>query len=66
MLYADYVPQNLGQTLGQSDDAQAHIINQVKPHNLSTFSGCGAKIAYCTAIIKYGLDRVQIAYYSLN
>lgn len=51
-----YVPQNIRQTLGLSDDAQAHIINQVKPHNLSTFARGVAKIAYCTAIIKYGLD----------
>ncbi len=51
-----HVPQNIRQTLGLSDDVDAKIINDLRPHNLSTFARAIAKIAYCTAVIKYGLD----------
>jgi len=51
-----YVPQNIRQTLGLSEDSQAEIVNNVKPHNLNTFARGIAKIAYCTAVINYGLD----------
>jgi hypothetical protein len=51
-----HVPQNIRETLGLSDKATAEIVNNIKPHNLSTFARGIAKIAYCTAIIKYGLD----------
>jgi hypothetical protein len=51
-----YVPPNINQTLGLSDQDQFEIVNQVKPHNLNTFARGIAKVAYCTAVLRYGLD----------
>jgi hypothetical protein len=51
-----HVPQNIRRTLGLSDDASAEIVNNIPPHNFSTFARAIAKIAYTTAIIKYGLN----------
>jgi hypothetical protein len=39
-----------------SDQADAEIVNNIRPHNLSTFARAIAKVAYCTAVVKYGLD----------
>jgi hypothetical protein len=51
-----HVPRNIRETLGLNDDVNAEIVNNIKPHNLSTFARGIAKIAYCSAVIKYGLD----------
>jgi hypothetical protein len=51
-----YVPDNIKQTLGLTEAEEVEIVNNVKPHNLNTFARGTAKIAYCTAILKFGLD----------
>jgi hypothetical protein len=51
-----YVPNNLRQALGLDENTQVEITNPVKPHNLPVFARAIAKIAYCTALLKYGLD----------
>jgi hypothetical protein len=38
-----------------SDEVRAEIVNNIPPHNFSAFARAIAKIAYTTAIIKYGL-----------
>lgn len=51
-----YVPDNFQKALALDQKTQVEIINNVKPHNLSAFARGIAKIAYCTAILRYGLD----------
>jgi hypothetical protein len=51
-----HVPDDIRKTLGLSDADKGEVINNIRPPNLSTFARGIAKIAYCTAIIKYGLD----------
>ncbi len=51
-----YIPENLRQTLGLDDKTAVEIVNQVKPHNVAAFARAIAKVAYCTAILKYGFD----------
>jgi hypothetical protein len=51
-----YVPDNIRQTLGLKESDEVRIKNGIKPHNLSTFARAITKIAYCSAILKYGLD----------
>ncbi|MEW6642998.1 MAG: HNH endonuclease [Pseudomonadota bacterium] len=51
-----HVPDSIRKTLGLSDKVKGEIINNIRPANLSTFARGITKIAYCTAIIKYGLD----------
>lgn len=51
-----YVPPNLHDVIGLKDGDIARIIDTSRPHNLSTFARGLAKIAYCNAVMKYGLD----------
>lgn len=51
-----YVPANFRETIGLKDGDIARIIDTTPPHNLGTFARGLAKIAYCNAIMKYGLD----------
>jgi hypothetical protein len=51
-----YVPPNLRDTIGLKDGDIARIIDTSRPHNLSTFARGLMKIAYCNAVMKYGLD----------
>ena len=51
-----YVPPNIRDVIGLSDGSIAKIIDASPPHNLSTFARGLAKIAYCNAVGKYGLD----------
>jgi hypothetical protein len=51
-----YVPPNLHDVIGLRDGDIARIIDTSRPHNLSTFARGLAKIAYCNAVMKYGLD----------
>lgn len=51
-----YVPPNLRDSIGLKDGDIARIIDTSPPHNLSTFARGLMKIAYCNAVMKYGLD----------
>ncbi len=51
-----YVPPNLRDTIGLRDGDIARIIDTSPPHNLNAFARGLAKIAYCNAVMKYGLD----------
>lgn len=51
-----HVPSNLRDAIGLKDGDIARIIDTSPPHNLSTFARGLAKIAYCNAVMKYGLD----------
>jgi hypothetical protein len=51
-----YVPPNLREVIGLRDGDVARIIDASPPHNLSTFARALAKIAYCNAVMKKGLD----------
>lgn len=51
-----YVPPNLRDTIGLRDGDTARIIDTSPPHNLNAFARGLAKIAYCNAVTKYGLD----------
>ena len=51
-----YVPPNLRDVIGLRDGDVAGIIDTSTPHNLGTFAKRVAKIAYCNAVMKYGLD----------
>jgi hypothetical protein len=51
-----YVPPNLRSAIGLRDGDIARIIDTSRPHNLTTFARGLAKIAYCNAVMKYGLD----------
>src|SRR5260370_2025102 len=51
-----YVPPNIRDTIGLKNGDIARIIDTSRPHNLSTFARGLAKIAYCNAVLKYGLD----------
>jgi len=50
------VPPTIRDTIGLKDGDIARIIDTSPPHNLSAFARGLAKIAYCNAVIKYGLD----------
>lgn len=51
-----YVPPNIRDTVGLKDGDIARIIDTSPPHNLNAFARGLAKIAYCNAVMKYGLD----------
>ncbi len=51
-----YVPPNIRDTIGLKDDDIARVIDKSRPHNLTTFARALAKIAYCNAVMRYGLD----------
>jgi hypothetical protein len=51
-----YVPPNLRDTIGLKDGDMARVIDTSRPHNLPTFARALAKIAYCNAVMRYGLD----------
>jgi hypothetical protein len=51
-----YVPPNLRDAIGLRDGDIARIIDTSPPHNLVAFARGLAKIAYCNAVMKYGLD----------
>ena len=51
-----YVPPNLRGAIGLTESDVARIIDTSRPHNLSAFARGLAKIAYCNAVMKYGLD----------
>jgi HNH endonuclease len=51
-----YVPPNLRNAIGLKDGDIARVIDTSPPHNLNTFARGLAKIAYCNAVMKYGLD----------
>jgi hypothetical protein len=51
-----YVPPNIRDAFGLKDGDIARIIDTSSPHNLNAFARGLAKIAYCNAVMKYGLD----------
>jgi hypothetical protein len=51
-----FVPDNLRDTIGLKGGDIARVIDASPPHNLSAFARGLAKIAYCNAVMKYGLD----------
>jgi hypothetical protein len=51
-----YVPSRFRDAIGLKDGDIARIIDTSRPHNLSTFARGLMKIAYCNAVMKYGLD----------
>jgi hypothetical protein len=51
-----YLPPNIRDVIGLKNGDMARIIDTSRPHNLSTFARALAKIAYCNAVMKYGLD----------
>ncbi len=51
-----YVPPNLRDLIGLKDGDIARVIDMSRPHNLSAFARGLMKIAYCNAVMKYGLD----------
>jgi len=51
-----YVPPNIRDTIGLKDGDIARIIDTSPQHNLNTFSRGLARIAYCNAVLKDGLD----------
>jgi len=53
--YWDVPPQFRG-VIGLNDGDIARIIDTSPPHNFATFARALAKIAYCNAVLKYGLD----------
>jgi hypothetical protein len=54
-----YVPPNLRDTIGLKDGDIARVIDTSRPHNLTTFARALAKIAYCNAVMRYGLDEFR-------
>jgi hypothetical protein len=51
-----YVPPNLRDVIGLRDGDVARIIDTSRSHNLSAFARGLARIGYCNAVMKYGLD----------
>ncbi len=51
-----YLPENIRQTLAMADGEIARVIDTAPPPNVSTFARGLAKIAYCDAVRKFGLD----------
>jgi hypothetical protein len=51
-----YLPPNIRDVIGLKDGDIARVIDSSPPHNLSAFARGLAKIAYCNAVMKYGLD----------
>jgi len=51
-----YVPPNIRRTIGLKDGDIARVIDTSGPHNLTSFARALAKIAYCNAVMRYGLD----------
>jgi hypothetical protein len=51
-----YVPPRIRDVIGLNEGDIARIIDTSPPHNLSTFARGLMKIAYCNAVMKYGLD----------
>ena len=54
-----YVPPNLRDTIGLRDGDIARVIDTSRPHNLTTFARALMKIAYCNAVMQYGLDGLR-------
>jgi hypothetical protein len=50
-----YVPPHFRDVIGLRDGDITRIIDTSRPHNFSTFARGLAKIAYCNAVMKYGL-----------
>jgi hypothetical protein len=50
-----HIPPNLRQALGLKDGEVARIANNLPAPNLPTFARAIAKIAYCQAVMRYGL-----------
>jgi hypothetical protein len=51
-----YLPPAFRNVIGLKDGELARIIDASRPHNLSAFARGLAKIGYCNAVMKYGLD----------
>jgi hypothetical protein len=51
-----YVPPNIRDTIGLKDGDIAKIIDSSPAHSLNTFVRGLAKIAYCNAVLREGLD----------
>jgi hypothetical protein len=51
-----YVPPNLRDVIGLRDGDVTRIIDTSRSHNLSAFARGLARIGYCNAVMKYGLD----------
>lgn len=51
-----YVPPKFRDVVGLKDGDITRIIDTSRPHNLNTFARGLAKIAYCNAVMKHGLD----------
>jgi hypothetical protein len=51
-----YVPKSLAPALGVEDSDVAQVINSAGKPNVYTFARGLAKIAYCNAILRHGLD----------
>jgi hypothetical protein len=51
-----YVPPKFRDVIGLKDGDIARVIDTSPAHNLSAFARGLAKIAYCNAVMKYGLD----------
>jgi hypothetical protein len=51
-----YVPPKFRDVIGLKDGDIARVIDTSPAHNLSAFAKGLAKIAYCNAVMKYGLD----------
>jgi hypothetical protein len=51
-----HMPKNLQETIGIDDTEIMQIIDTSLPINFATFARGIAKIAYCDAVLRYGLD----------
>jgi hypothetical protein len=51
-----YLPPNIRKTIGLSDGEIGRIVDTSREHNLAAFSRALAKIAYCQAVMKHGLN----------
>ena len=56
-----YVPPKFRDVVGLKDGDITRIIDTSRPHNLNTFARGLAKIAYCNAVMKHGLERIPTA-----
>lgn len=53
------IPPNIRETLGIRDGEIAKIQNATRPLNLRTFARAITKIAYCNAVMEWGLDTFR-------
>ena len=51
-----YLPDNIRETIGLGDGEIARIVDKSREPNIATFSRALAKIAYCDAVRRHGLD----------